>query len=679
MVEAVEGPLFPTEEQGYEEDYLRRRSLVGFWERVIRLIAILFAAWQVAVLAAFPLEPWFLRAFHLTFATALGLALIPGWRGAELNRVGKVDASLALLAALPSVYIVWEFKDLLFRAGVDPIPSDVFVGLVTIILTLEVTRRATGWALPIVAGLSLLYGIWGNYLPGILWHKGYSLTRVVSYVFSLEGIYTLPLAVSATYVFLFILFGAVLQASGTGKFFIDFAWAAAGWARGGPAKMSVISSSLFGTISGSSVANVMVDGWLNIPLMKSCGYGARFAGAVEALTSTGGQFMPPIMSGAAFLMAEITNRPYLDVAKAAAIPAILYYISVYCMIDLEAVKGGLRGLPRDKLPRFGAVLYHGWHHLLPIGLLMYALIVLQTSPIRAGLWGIGGSILASWLAPTLRVALRTLASTLHRHGLRPPVKIREEFNAGVGPQTLLAAFESGGKATVEVAVTCASAGIIIGVLSLTGLGMKFAGVLVGYAGGHLLPALILTAIVTIILGMGLPTMASYAIGASVIAPGIIQMGAPQLAAHLFVLYFACISAITPPVAVAAYAAAGIAKANPMHVGYTACRLGIAAFIIPFMFIYGPPLLLQGGWTEIGWAFCTACIGIFGLSVAMQGWFLGKMHLLSRGIALASSFLLIYPGLLTDVLGFALLGLALIMHRPDKLRAILGPNGRRVKS
>jgi TRAP transporter 4TM/12TM fusion protein len=385
-------------------------------------------------------------------------------------------------------------------------------------------------------------------------------------------------------------------------------------------------------LTGSaSVANVVVDGVFNIPLMKASGFRPAIAGAIEAMTSTGGQIVPPVMGAGAFLMAEILGIPYGRIALVAIIPALLYYIAAYWMIDLQAAKMGIRGLRREELPRLKSLMLERGYLLLPLAVLFYFLMVEQVSPFRAALWAIVVTVLVSWL---------------HR-----------QTRMGFGG--VLKALADGGKRSVEIATTCAVAGIIVGVLSQTGLGVKFAMIIITYSGGSLLLALIFTMLVALVLGMGMPTTAAYAISASVLAPALVQLGIEPLAAHLFIFYFACISALTPPVALAAFAAAAIARAPMWEVGLQSVRFSIAGYIIPYMFVYGPPLLLQGGWLEIAWAVVSAAIGTLALAAAVQGWLLRRVGLLQRVALLISALALIKPGLLTDLVGLTLLASVVI--------------------
>jgi TRAP transporter 4TM/12TM fusion protein len=627
-----------------EEKIEPRRTLAGPLGRLVSVVAVGMGLFQLAVLTVWPIDPWELRSIHLGFVSFLGFLLIRGHKGAGV-RPSVVDCILALLSIAAPVYIISNFDDLIYRAGVTPNSMDVIIGGITVVLVIELCRRAIGWALPIITLVFIVYAMVGDYMPGLFWHKGYGPDRLISFLFSNTSIYGVAIAISATYVYLFILFGSILQASGGGKVFIDLAWSLAGWARGGPAKMSIISSSLFGTVSGGAATNVVVDGWLTIPLMKSVGYGARFSAAVEAATSTGGQIVPPVMGAGAFLMAEFVNRPYVDIAVAAIIPSALYYISLYAMIDLEAIKRDLRGLPREQLPRLGRVLINGWHLLMPIVILIGSLAFLGMSPIRAALWASGFGIILSWLRHSSRIGLRKGVTTL----------------------------EGSAKAVIEIAATCAAAGIVIGTLSMTGLGIKFATILLSYTGGNLLVALFFCMVITLILGMGMPTTAAYVVAASVVAPGLEAMGAPKLGAHMFIFYFACISSLTPPVALAAYAAAAIARADPFQVGITSCRLVIAGFIIPFAFVYGPGLLMQGSLTMVVQNTVTALVGVVALAMAVQGWGIGRMVLPLRLLTGGSALLLIDPATITDLIGVVGLavvaGWQLLNRRRAKAKAI----------
>jgi len=610
-----------------------RRQLKGVYGKILYLIGIVMVIFHVEILTYYPIDPWIFRAFHLLFAGIIAFALVPATKSSPRDRVTLVDLVWILLCAGTVIYLIVVFDELLYRVGVSPNSLDILFGSIAILFVLEMTRRTCGPVLPIMSLIFISYALFGQYLPGILWHKGYTLERTISLIFSQEGIFSIPLGVSATFVFLFVIFGGFLQMSGVGRFFIDFAFSIAGRTRGGPGKVSVVTSALFGTISGSAVANVVVDGVINIPMMKKTGFSSGSAGAIEALTSTGGQIMPPVMGAAAFLMAEITGIPYPRICVAAAIPAILYYVSAFFMIDFEAAKLKLQGLPKSQLPDFKKAVLANGHLVIPLLFIIFTLMILQLSPIRSALYAIVISIIVSWVKKETRMGIKQILDAMY----------------------------TGATGIIEIAATCASAGIIIGILSLTGLGMKFASIVISYSGGHLLIALILTMLVAIVLGMGMPTTAAYAISASVIAPSLIKLGVPMLASHLFIFYFACISAITPPVALAAYAAAALAKASMWEVGWRACKFGIAGFIVPYMFVYGSELLFKGTWIGIMWATLTASLGAFCLSGGVQGWLLKKANWLERLMLIGAALLLIKPGIYTDIVGFILFGIVLVLQ------------------
>ena len=613
----------------------RLRPLQGLWAGAATLVAVAMSVFQLWAIYVYILDPWLLRAFHLLFAMVLAFLLLPARARGPQHRPSAVDVALGLLALPPVVYIVIDYDDLIFRAGSLPTMLDVVLAGLLVVLLLEATRRSTGPALPIISLVFIVYAVGGDWLPPPFGHRGYPLGRTLSLLYSPDGIYGIPLGASALYVFLFVLFGAFLSVARADRFFVNLALSLAGRLRGGPAKVSIISSSLFGTVSGSAVANVMVDGVINIPLMKATGFRAVVAGAVEAVTSTGGQIVPPVMGAAAFLMAEILGISYAKIAVAAAIPAILYYVATYWMIDFEAAKMRLRGLPAAQLPGLGATLRGQGYLLLPIVALLTTLMVLQFSPARAALVGIG-TVLLILAAPVVLAPRRTRALA----------------------RQVVTALGDGPRGTIDIALTCACAGIVVGVLSLTGLGLKFASIVVTYSGQQLWLGLVLTMLVTLVLGMGMPTVAAYAMAATVAVPAIVQLGADRLAAHMFVFYFACISSITPPVALAAFAAASLAGANVWQVGVYATRLGIAGFIIPFMFVYGPPLLFQGSWPDIIVAFVTASVGTLCLAAGVQGWLLRAAGWWERAILLVAALLLIKPGWKTDVVGLVLLGIVL---------------------
>ncbi len=595
---------------------------------LIYFITTLMALYHIYILAFSPVDPWMFSSAHLQFIMVLGF-LYYGATARSAKKVGILDISLIIASIGSYAYIMYTFDDLVQRAGVFPEGYDIVFGLIAVLTVLELTRRTAGWALTILLLIFILYCFIGPWLPGILWHKGYSAERVVSFLFSPNGIYNVPLAVTARFVYIFILFGAFLELSGAAPFFMDFSYAVAGRTRGGPAKVAVISSGLLGMVNGTSTGNVVTTGSLTIPLMKKTGYSPYFAGAVEACASTGGQIMPPIMGAAVFLMAQMINIPYTEIMLAALIPALLYYVALFMSVDLEAGRLGLRGLERSQLPKWSD-LRKQWYLAFPILVLLYCLLALGSSVVLAGLLGLASAF---------------LIGIVHRVKTKTKTYSSKEF---------LGTIRDGGINTIQITATCAAAGIIMGVLGLTGLGLKIATIVVDLSGNNLLIALLLTMGVTILLGMGLPTIAAYAIPASVVVPALIELGVSEMSAHLFVLYFASLSAITPPVALASYAAAAIAGVNPFKLSMTGLKLGLAGFIIPYMIIYGPELTLNGSIPSIVLAVASACVGIFALSVGIIGYLKYHVSSVERVLYFIAALILIKPGLWTDLAGITLL-------------------------
>ncbi|WP_264844266.1 TRAP transporter permease [Caldinitratiruptor microaerophilus] len=621
--------------------------------RITSVVAIVMAAYHLYVVATGTPEAIILRGTHLLFSLALIFLTFPA-RAREQGRWWGWAADLGLLVlSIASIgYLFVNYEYVVNRIYyVDPLRlGDKVFGAILVLVVLEAARRTTGLVLPVTAAVFLLYALTGPYLPGILKHPGFSVEILLDQLYlTTEGIFGIPLGVSATYVIVFVVFGAFLDKSGVGQFFTDFATAITGGSRGGPGKVSVVSSSLFGTISGSAVANVMVDGWLTIPLMKRAGFRPPFAAAVEATASTGGQIMPPVMGAAAFVMAEFLGIPYIQVAKHALIPALLYYVALFFSIHFEALRSDLKGVPREEVPRLRDVILSRGHLFLPV-ILILALMVAGFTATYAALWATASVLVLSWLRRDTRMGVRSI----------------------------LEALESGARNTLAVAATCAAAGIIIGVIALTGLGLRFTSLVLGIAGQHLLPALVLTMVAGLILGMGMPTTPAYIVQAALLIPALVKMGVHPVAAHLFVIYFAAISAITPPVALAVYAAAGIGKARFWDAGIEAVKVGAAGFIVPYMFVFGPALLFLGSPGQIAWALVTATTGSVALAAALRGYLFRPATWLERVLLGAAAFLLIDQGLVTDAVGFGLLLGAVLLQRLTGRRpaAVPAPAGGR---
>jgi len=603
-----------------------KRILTGFVGRIVSAIAICFTLFQLYTAVYGVLDAHLQRAVHLSFGMGLIFLFYPSRHSWSRTSIHPFDLMLAIVGAAIPMYVVVTYQQLVLRAGTVS-DLDYAVGGLGILMVIEGCRRVVGKPMVIVAVSFMAYAFLGPYLPDMLAHRGVSPSDLVAHLyFTTEGVFGIPLGVSSTFIFLFILFGAYLESTGLGRFFIDIANSIAGWSSGGPAKVTVLASGMMGTISGSSVANVVGVGSFTIPMMKKLGYDKDFAGGVEAAGSTGGQIMPPVMGAAAFLMAEFIGIPYLEVVKAAVIPALLYYTGIWISVHLEAKKLGLKGIPRNELPKIKEVLFDRGHLALPLIVILY-LLVDGATPTKAALWGIVISILAS--------------------------SIRKETR--MKPIQLIEGLENGAKGVLGVLVACATAGIIIGVVTKTGVGLKMAGGLIDLAGGMLLPAMFFTMITSLILGMGVPTTANYVITATIAAPALIQMHVPVIAAHMFVFYFGIIADITPPVALAAYAASGISGGNPMRTGVIASKLAIAAFIVPYMFVYAPVLLMVNATPmEIIIAGTSAVVGMWGLGIAMIGYWYTNVHLFVRIIAFVAGLMLIEPGLLTSVIGALIL-------------------------
>ncbi|MWJ29454.1 TRAP transporter fused permease subunit [Halomonas sp. ZH2S] len=570
--------------------------------------------------------------FPLIAATVASIGISWFYRQAR-HRFTPADLVLMVCALASSGYLLVAYNtDIRMSTGTSFAPPGItWAAIAGSLLILELTRRVTGLALVVISAIFLLYVFAGPYLPGFLGYPGLSMNRFFSQVYTDAGILGPTTAVSSTYIILFIIFAAFLQASKVGDYFVNFAFATAGRARGGPAKVSIFASGLMGMINGTSAGNVVSTGSLTIPLMKKVGYPARSAGAIEAAASTGGQIMPPIMGAGAFIMAEITGIPYTEIALAAVIPAILYFASVYFMVDFEAARKGMRGMRKDEIPLFSKLVKQVYL-FTPIIILIFALFM-GYSVIRAGTLATASAAVVSWFSP-------------NKMGIR----------------SILTALQLAGTMAIQIIAVCACAGLIVGVISLTGVGARFSSLLLGLAGVSQLLALVFAMCISILLGMGMPTTAAYAVAASVVAPGLINIGIQPLVAHFFVFYFAVVSAITPPVALASYAAAGISGANAMQTSITSFKIGLAAFIVPFMFYYSPAMLMEGSWMQILRVGVTATLGIVLLAGMVQAWFFGPVKVWQRVIMLIGAIFMIYGGVYTDIAGLVIGAALFLMQR-----------------
>ena len=617
------------------------------WRQYITvMISIIFVSFQLYATLSGLITAQILRATHLAFVQLLAFLLFPASKKMPKNTLPFYDVILGIVGASCWMYIVINFDSLVRRSGNNTI-LDVIIGIIGILILFESCRRIVGLPIMIIASVFVIYAFTGKYLPGFLHHRGYSLQRVVCHLFyNTEGIMGTPIGACSTFIFLFILFGALLEKTGIGQFFIDVCNAIAGGASGGPAKVAVLSSALLGTVSGSSVSNTVGSGSFTIPMMKRLGYKGEFAGAVEAAASTGGQLMPPIMGAAAFLMAESLGMPYITIVKAAVIPAILYFTGIFITVHLEAKKLGLKGMPKDKLPKFLPLFARKGYMILPLIVIIWFLCAGKTA-VYAALMGIVACLLIG-----IAVSIIDLAK-----GRKPTF----------GSRDLIDVICAAARNIISVAIACGMAGIIIGIVTLTGLGLKMGAGLISLAGGKLFLTLIFTMLASIILGMGAPTTANYLITSTITAGAIIQLGVQPLAAHMFAFYFGIIADVTPPVALAAIAGAAIAKAKPMKTAFNATKLAIGAFIIPYMFVYNSQMLMiDASVTRILFIITTALIGMFGISVGLEGYgfnFTGILHGTNKAKGLIITFDVI------ERLLFAVAGLLCVI--PETRSDIIG--------
>ncbi|MDR1884683.1 MAG: TRAP transporter permease [Synergistaceae bacterium] len=531
------------------------------------------------------------RSVHLTFAIVAVFILYPAARRCGKTSAPWYDWLLALAGGLVIGYIVVFFNEIA-RRGAAPLPREIWLGVAAIVLVVEGGRRVVGNVLPCLAMLFLAYCYFGNLTPGMFQIRGYSVSRIIQHMYlTPEGIFGVALGVSSTFVIVFIIFGAFLSESGGARFFNELALALAGGKPGGPAKVAVVASGLLGTINGSSVANVATTGTFTIPLMKRVGYAPYYAGAVEACASTGGQLMPPIMGAGAFIMSEFLGMPYLTIAAAAIIPALLYYTAIFMNVHIRAMKSGLRGLPREQLPLVTEVLKRDGHLLLPI-IIIIATLLMKYTPLRAGFTGIVSVL---------------VFSTLRRHTRMTPMKI-------------VNALAEGSRGALGVAMACALVGFVVGTSSLTSLGLTISNNIIDISGNNLLLTLIMSMVACLVLGMGLPTTANYIVCSTIIAPALIGMKVMPLSAHLFVFYFGIMADLTPPVCLAAFTGAGIAGASPAKTGITATRIALSSYMLPYVFVYNPMLLLQNAEPmELTILVVSALIGVTSLASALEGW------------------------------------------------------------
>jgi TRAP transporter 4TM/12TM fusion protein len=606
-----------------------KRQLSPFWKAVVTVLLVGLAAFEIYGAPFGTIDPMLLRAGFVSLILTLSFLCVTGSPGADVRKMAPFDVLLAGLGLAAGVYIFWNGDRIVNRwTGVDPMsPWDIVFTADLVLLVIEVTRRTVGSVLVAVILVFVAYNFAGAYLPGSFGHRGMTLVGFLDrMVYTFDGVFGAPIGVTCTYVYMFILFGQVFNESGGGDFFFRLASSIAGRARGGPAKIAVIASGLYGSISGSPTSDVVTTGSMTIPLMTRLGYSANFAGAVEAAASSGASILPPIMGTAAFLMVDIAGIPYVEIAVAAIIPALIYYLGIMLQVHYRAITRDLEPMTQEKGENAWTVVKENWVYLIPVGVLLW-LIEKRLNPTVVGLAASGTAVAVSWLRPGHRM----------------------------GPKKILLVICKTGTGILTVANASAAAGLVVGGIMLTGLGGKFTSLVFEATGGNSFLCVLMVALVCIILGMGMPIPAAYVLTATLAVPALLELKFPLLSSHLFIVYFSAVSAITPPVAVAAYAAAGISGGNPNSTGFQAIRLAVAAYLVPIIFMYRPGLLLHGGLFEIVWSTGMTVAAVWALASLMEGYlYLRTRSLAVKALTAAAIALLLWPHLWTDLSGLVLL-------------------------
>jgi len=629
----------------YDSEF-RTRDYLGTTAKIVTGILVIWSLFQLYTSSFGVLEAIKMRAWHLGFLLILSFLIYPASKkSANKRKLPTVWDMICILLTLISMgYLLLTYDTFARERFGIHIEMDYYMAALGMLVTFEASRRVVGNALTIICAVFLIYNFAGPMLPGAIGHVGFSFERVTDIMFwGSQGIFGIALGVSATYIFLFVLFGAFLKNSGFTDFINDVALSLAGWTAGGPAKVAVIGSGFMGMVNGSAVANVVTTGAVTIPLMKKTGYNPKFAGAVEAVASTGGQFAPPIMGAAGFIMAEFLGVPYRTIMLAAIIPALLYYVTIFMVVHFEAKKIGLTGIAKENIPNMVQVLKDRGHLIIPLAVLI-ALLSTGVTPLYAAVFALIATVIASWLRKSTRMT----------------------------PRIIIDSLVEGSKGAIGVGMACAIVGVVVGTISLTSLGLTLGNNILSIAGENLFLAALLTMFISIILGMGIPATAAYIIVATIAAPLLVKLGVPPLAAHMFAFFYAGLSNITPPVALAAYAAAGLSGASPNKVGIEAVRIGLTGFILPFFFLYNPVLLFNGETVSASLlAMVTATIGVVCLAAGLQGWFLTKTNIIQRIGLLVTAFLMIDPGLITDITGIAILAIVAIWQRMTGVKSKAG--------
>ncbi len=613
----------------------KRRILTGWMGMTITVLAVILALFQLSTAFFGVLPTMQQRSFHVAFIMTLIFLLYPSSKKCSFIKIPFYDWILAVLSAACSLYVFVFYEDIAGRAGMY-YEYEIWIGAVFTLLVFEAGRRVLGYALPIFCSLFLLFGYFGRYMPGPVQHSGMSVTRIIEELYlTTDGLFGLVTGVSATYIFLFVLFGAFLSSTKTSDFFNDLAMALTGHLKGGPAKIAVVSSALMGTISGSTSANVATTGAFTIPLMKKIGYKPYFAGAVEAAASTGGQIMPPVMGAAAFIIADTVGVKYSLVLLAAIVPALLYFWGIWCSLSLEASKLGLEGLPKDSLPKTWSVIRKRGYKSIPLLVIIYFLVS-GYNPLYSGCWGIASAVVLSFVKKSDRMSLKDLIATL----------------------------KDGSMSALPVAMACIIVGIVIGIMGATGVALRIGDAVLSLTAGNMIATMVVTMIIAMLLGMGMPTTASYVMASAVAVPALALLGTKLLDAHMFVFFYAVLSSVTPPVCVGAYTAAGIAGSDPNKTAFQSVKLALSGFIIPFIFLLAPEILLTNvtSWFVTIQALISAILGVFMLSVATENYFMDKLKVYERIATLVGALVLIFPGTVTDIAGLAIFAILFFVTR-----------------
>ncbi|MFM9269795.1 TRAP transporter permease [Halomonas elongata] len=631
--------------------------------RLISLVAIGLSLFQLYSAGIEPLGLFYQRSIHLALIMMLAFLMFPVFGSGRPRGMvgGLIDLVFFAGAVITGGYLVLYLDEIINRAGFWT-QTDIVIGCIATVTVLEASRRAVGLGMTVIGVLAILYAFagargelpWlGEWLPGILEHRGYSLDRLVGQLYlGQEGIFGLPMGVAATYIFIFVLFGAFLEITGAGKFFIDLAYAATGRQRGGPAKAAVLASAGMGSISGSAIANVVTTGAFTIPLMKRLGYRPHQAGGIEAAASTGGQIMPPLMGAGAFLIAEYTRMPYLEVVKVSILPAIMYFSTVYLFVHIIALKQGMQGMSKDELPQMRDVLGAGWHFLLPLAVLVW-LLVQNLSPMRVGYY----AILTMLAVAVLRFVI-WMVFVAPKQG-QPITASALKLAVRNGVLKLLEGLELGARNAVAVSMACAVAGIIVGVVGLTGLGLKFSAMMMVFSNGHLLLALVMVLLASLVLGMGLPVTASYIVLIVLVGPALTsEFGVPLLIAHLVVFWYSQDSNVTPPIALAGFAGAAIAGSKPMDTGFQAWKFAKGLYLIPLFMVYNPEIIMGGPWPLLAWTALAGFLALGAFAAALEGYLFTRMSVPVRLVLLPAIVAAFYPSLMAEVIGVAVMVVAL---------------------